>query len=232
MRTAPAAWLLTSSLQAADFWEESPEFRNWTMAQVQQMLYRSPWVQQAYLEPIVPAAPTTAGGGFNANTAFGGAGAAAPRGLSHAPVHVRWHSARPVREAFTRALMGPEGDKELTAEQQQWLDKRSEHYILSVSGLSQSLTEIVEIVDGLAERAFLNPKGRAPIPAVEAERVRNRGELELYFLFPRTEPIQLSDKQVEFAADLAGSQAGRGRSIPVHAKFKVRDLVYKGELTL
>jgi len=203
------------------------------MAEVQQMLYRSPWVQQAYLEPL---GLFGAGAGVGEFTGDGGFNSAPPipsgATFSHRSVHVRWHSARPVREAFTRALMGPDGDKELTAEQRAWLDARPDDYVISVSGLSDALVDIVEIVEGLAGQARLEIKGRHAIPAAEVERVPNGSSLDLYFLFPRTAPIQPTDKQVEFVADLAGARSRSGGAIPVHARFKVKDLFYKGELAL
>jgi hypothetical protein len=253
MRAAPALLLAKLDLRAADFWEKTPDYRDWALRDVQDMLYKSPWVARVDLTPPGGGAGPGGGpgggrggggfgggggGGFGAGGGGGGRGGGMGGGMpQRPPLYVRWQSARPVKEAISRARMGSEGGGSLTAEQQQWLDNVGEHCVIAISGLPPRMGMLAENAAHLAETAFLERKGKEPIQASSAEGMANERNVELYFLFPRTDPIVEDDKQVEFTATLHGP-AGDGedrqrrRGLPVKARFKLKDLVYKGELAL
>ncbi|MBI1353042.1 MAG: hypothetical protein GC160_01765 [Acidobacteria bacterium] len=297
LRAAPLALAASWDLRAADFWDKTPDFRDWSMENVQQMLFKSPWVSQVALSPPGGSGgPGGGGGGGRGGGGFGGAGGGAGGGgglgggggdtdggggfgggggggggfgggggggrmggggggFAQRPLYVRWQTARPVKEAILRSRMGAEGG-EITADQQKFLDAPGEHYIVAVSGFPARMSRLAENAGRLAPEAHLERKGKDPLAAVKAEGRANEQAVELYFFFPKTDPIVLDDKQVEFALTLrmgGGPGAGQGRrqpegeagqeaeqsenprrggGLPIKARFKLKDLVYKGELAL
>lgn len=63
------------------------------------------------------------------------------------------------------------------------------------------------------------------------------GSTLLIFEFPKTDPITLADKEVEFVSKLCGPSFGRGGAgqacqYNVKKKFKLKDMVLKGDLAL
>lgn len=265
LRTAPALLLTGLDMRAADFWEKTPEYADWSVENVQHMLYKSPWVAQVPLTPPGAGAGGAGGfggggrrpgggggpgggvGGFGGGMGGGRGGGGGRAGMGgggfaqRPPLFVRWQSARPVKEAISRARMGPEAGRKLTPEQQQWLDSQGEHYVVAISGLPARMAMLADNAAGLAQDAFLERKGKEPIQAASAEGMAHERNVELYFLFPRTDPIVEADKQVEFVATLRGLGRGEGNTdlplrrrggLPLKAKFKLKDLIYKGELAL
>src|SRR5262245_3294813 len=63
------------------------------------------------------------------------------------------------------------------------------------------------------------------------------GSSLLIYAFPKSDPITLADKEVEFVSKLCGPSFGRGAAATncqynVKRKFKVKDMVIKGDLAL
>jgi hypothetical protein len=151
---------------------------------------------------------------------------------------VRWY-ALPLRHAQKRwASLRPEVERRRNR-------GRSPFYIIGVSGFpTQLFRHDPEKLKGVSElvtsQSFLEIKGRDPIPAVgtlipvgpsEVVNVRLRPwrvGAEIILMFPREEngapTITLEDKKVEFVTEIG--------SLKVRRKFKLKKMIYNGNLEL
>jgi hypothetical protein len=165
-----------------------------------------------------------------------------PSGLS---VTVRWCSSLPIKHAFATHRYGSEAhaDKELLIEEN--------HYMIGLSGLiglffidepdisksEANLDPWAALNERLSSHSFLKIPGRSPIQTVEIQMRRAPHldevdvapsllpqQIELLILFPRTQPITLEEREVEFVTKVAGKNLKK--------KFKLKDMVYHGKLEL
>ena len=80
----------------------------------------------------------------------------------------------------------------------------------------------VNRLDQLVAVTSITVKGK---PVLTPEKIEyGRDGTSLLFTFPRTSPISLDDKEVEFATKIGAMEVRR--------KFKLKDMVYQGKLAL
>lgn len=141
------------------------------------------------------------------------------------PVVVRWDSAQPVREALVATHAADSTDTENT------LNAPEKYYIITVIGLAvpektsdagHAHFEETRMRQGLLNESRLMLRDRPPIIPEDARVDQNTGEIRLYF--PKDKPITRDEKEVAF-----GTVFG---SVRVIQKFRLKDMVYKGQLAL
>ncbi len=208
----------------------------WTSAEVQRILTDSPWAQQAMaafgkpLEPDdMPVTPPLGpqGGMSGARGASDGrwdGGIARNTGIGESPmlpVTVRWDSAEPVRQALTRSK---EDGVPIAAE------RAARDYVITVIGLvpasnparpAQSANDPAQI-QGFLVNSRLIARGQPSIAPDDAVIDEATGAVHLFF--PRTHAITANDKEASFVT--------RYGSVSVQKKFRLKDMLYKGQLAL
>ena len=211
--------VLTSAvLFAADFWDTKP-FPTWSDKELQQITSDSPWARK-----VIPPPPERGnGGGDDRGGGGGGRGGGrggGGRGPQQLAVIVMWRSALPMKEALVRGQVGANG--KVSAESQALLDRAETGYIVTAGGLPAAFQRGG---DAMKAESFLKPgNNKAPIAAEEAIVQAIGNQLMLVFAFPKTAPITLEDKEVEFVTKISG--------VEIKKKFNLKDLVYKGKLEL
>jgi hypothetical protein len=214
-------WVVASAaLAAADFWESKP-FLEWSDRQAEKLLTDSPWAALIAValpnRGPVPTADSGAGG------RGGGSRGGGAEGFGPGPQRVRltisWRSARPLKEAIVRQQVGKGGT--ITPDEQAALDHDDGLYVVAVQGLPLQYTRpgpnnVIE--------AFLRRDGKPPIGATRGTTQMTRAGALLLVGFPNTDPIALSDGNVEF--DIKMGAFGFKKT------FKLKEMLYKGGLTL
>ena len=174
------------------------------------------------------------GGGLGGPSAHGGgvgAGGSYPRARSrYLELLVRWHSALPVRQAYTRQQVAAE---QMTPEHaEQLIQETPNQYVVMVSGMPMAAMggttpEKVKassyLKTGRGQRIMVQDvrmsRGQGQDAPTFQDRISN-----LYFFFPRATPIELSHKSVEFVTEL-----GRHK---IKKKFKLKKMLFEGKLEL
>ena len=227
-----------------------------------------------------------AGGGGGGGRGGGGGGGFGGGGGGQMPMApslellVRFDEAMPVRHAKVKYRLGE--STELTPEMQQYLDQELDYYVVNVENLPQMLARMEEQPERLATTARLRRKGHDDIYPAKVEVIPGSSLVFRYY-FVRSDPIELSDREVEFFMKLerpqgmgrggpgqrgggqggqggqragggqggrggqggqggqraGGGQGGRGAGMAmmlfgkeIKRKFRLKDMVYKGELAL
>ncbi|MBV9768446.1 MAG: hypothetical protein JOZ32_02645 [Bryobacterales bacterium] len=193
------------------------------------------------------------GGGYPNGNGYPNGGGGYPNGgtgqdgTQAGPMYltIRWESGLPIQQALMR--QGASASDELKAS----AAASEKYYIISVLGLrlpgarsrygdsddqntndnddntSQRSTRNRSndaLRSQLLDAAQLAPKGKSSIYAQDVQIDGPNGTGEVRFLFPRTNPISASDKEVEFILDI--------RRIKVQEKFHLNDMQYQGKLAL
>jgi hypothetical protein len=150
---------------------------------------------------------------------------------------IRWDSAAPVQQALMRRGAGESDElKAVTG-------AAEKYYVISVQGLrmprSRSSYSSSDDSDNddrsrnrnndalrsqLLDAAQLAPKGKSSIYAQDVQIDGPGGIDGVRFLFPRNNPINVSDKEVDFILNI--------RRVKVEEKFKLNDMQYEGKLAL
>jgi len=219
----------------------------WTDRDVQQVLATSPWAQSVnavmadpreeienYSAPLPgperagmagQTNPTSNGGRWD-----GAVGRNRMGSLPSLPVVVRWDSAVPVREALRRSAGTPESDVSVA------------DYVLTVTGLipggryrsaghteassnsdsSSDARNPEQILEAFMAFSRLLPREAAPIAPRNVKLDSASGAVHIFF--PRTHPIEAGSKEVVFLTRFGG--------FTVRAKFRVKDMRYRGKVTL
>ena len=163
------------------------------------------------------------GGGGGASRGGGGYGRA---GGGQSPpqleLTIQWSSALPVKQALMRGRFGNEAHT--AAEAKQFLQRGETHYVVSVSGFSGRMARMSQNTDRLKQTASLKRKNKEPIRPEVVEMHNQEESVTLYVAFPRTDPIVLEDKNVEFEMKLG--------PMTVRGKFKLKDMLFDGKLEL
>ena len=137
---------------------------------------------------------------------------------------VRWQSALPVRQAEVVAKLGHEkaGSEEAT----KFLNQAVPGYIVALIGLPGAMGRMSpERLNEIARTsAALHIKDKDPVPALRAEASMRESFVDVYFVFPKTPPITLEDKEVEFAVNVGQMEVKR--------KFKLKEMVVGAKLEL
>ena len=239
-------------LSAAGFWE-TKDYTEWSAKEVRKILNNSPWAKKASLNfggmggrggqgsrggSGGGAGGGRGGGGGGGFPGGGGGGADSVRmsgpdtsgygraGGGQSPpqleLTIQWSSALPVKQALMRGRFGNEAHT--AAEAKQFLQRRETHYLVLVSGFSGRMARMSQNTDRLRETTSLKRKNKDPIRPEVVERYNQEESVTLYVAFPRTDPIVLEDKNVEFEMKLG--------PMTVKCKFKLKDMIFDGKLEL
>ena len=110
-------------------------------------------------------------------------------------------------------------------EAKKFLDDSPTFYVVMVNGLpGMAVRGIDKRRDELLKGATLVVHGRDPIVAMDLKAGGNEQKAAAVFVFPKTTPISLDDKEVEFTAKLG--------LMVVRQKFHLKDMVFNGKLEL
>ncbi len=218
---AAVLWMLgAASLAATSFWE-AKSYTEWSEKEVEEMLSDSPWARR--LSVVVPIPPRASednlagrGGGADDGGGRGGRGGF-PVPSPQLKLVITWRSAQPVRQALIRL---PNGATSANVDQVPLLE-RPAYYTITLAGVPTRYTRATATA---ATTTFLRPGKKAPIALAQGGMQAGGATLTLVFAFPRTDPITLDDKDVEFVTTLG--------TIEIKKKFNLKDLVFNGELEL
>lgn len=220
-------------LLAAGFWDKKG-FLEWSDREVARMMENSPWSREVHIMvmPRATFSQNASGGGFPTGGASSGRGRSGRNGgglgeseLSRPSVllHVRWLSALPVKQAMVRFSMSSE--QELDEQARQFLDRVESHYVITVSGIPNRMLDPEEGVQRFIEGGRIERgKNREPLTPENVEPRPEQNRITLFFFFPRTDPITLEDKNVEFVL--------KAENLNFKRKFKLQDMMYQGKLEL
>jgi hypothetical protein len=253
LAVAVSAGVLVIGVSAAELWN-SKDYAQWSEQEVQKVLNSSPWAQRiatgadqsrrTNMDQMGGGGMGRGGGGgggmggMGANTSGGGWGmgagsrAATQGDVSPAErgprleVVVRWESALPIKQARLKSQFGENlphpGDSNYT------LDQPDKDYVISVTGMRGGWGgHSQDSGDGkshLLSSTQLLIKGKDAISPEDVKFTTLGEDHVTEFLFPRTNPIDLDDKEVTF-------QMAMG-NFKIERKFKLKDMVVGGKLSL
>jgi len=241
--------LFAFCLFAADPWQSKP-FTEWSEKDINKILTNSPWSRVVSVELRGSLAsptdrlgrermgdptgnrpatmgPTTGPGVMvpspNPGDANRPGGAADNTGQLGGEGHslvltVRWQSALAVKQALMRRKYGAEAATSPDAKKV--LDENSV-YMLAVSGLPPAAAP--ELKAAILSETGLSAKGKDLRPSDVL--LPPPGKIgETFFIFQKTTPFTLDDKDVEFVTKLAGHD--------IRCKFRLKDMLLQGDLAL
>jgi hypothetical protein len=223
---------------AADFWQTKP-YTEWTDKEAQRIETSSPWSKQVPLSIGAGGGPDTSrakrgAGGVDSETGMGVGSSSRPNqkevdsggqsGGGVTPmIYVSWRSALAFRQAVAKAKFGDEAAT--SADAKKMVDEEPKAYVIMISGLSgRALRGGDKMKESLMQSTYLIVKGKDPIQATDVQTGGNEQRPVVVFVFPKTAPITLDDKDVEFSTKLG--------SIAVKQKFHLKDMVLNGKLDL
>ena len=219
-----------------DFWIRK-EYTQWSDEEVRKMITDSPWAKDVTVRapasalggrgrgsgaPAAADVETNAAGGGRGGRGRGGRGGGAgdSDGGGESEVFltlkISWRSALPMKEAVlnSRGITG--------AEAQRTLGQEEKEYVIVVSGLPERLAATVRNSSQL-QRSVLKT-GKRIIALAAADFQQRTQTVDLFLVFPRTEPLLVEDRDVEVIVQLGQLEARK--------KFNLKDMVYKGKLEL
>ena len=217
--TGVMVFVLSSLSFAAGPWENTT-FTGWSDQTLQELLADSPWAGQASLSR--------------------------PRGnSSEAPLIpekalVTWTTALPMRQALIRQAVGLNGPLNKDAEAFVSLNPNLYMVALQISGSPAAATYAAEAEEVRKETFLVRTDGRAPLEAqvVEGRALDKSGNVisgpvaapieggssVFVFQFSKGLALTMIDREVEFVTKVG--------NLTIKKKFKMKDMVYKGELAL
>jgi len=200
---------------ATQFWDETP-FDRWTDKQVQKLLTDSPWAHEIAV-PLPPGRPRESGppgGGRGGGDAEGGNFGPAFR----VRLIVSWRSALPFKQALVRGQAGPDGT--VSKEGQELLERQEAFYIIGLTGLPPQFSSTP--LPSIKSQSTLKVEGKPPIAASDVTFQANGRAMVV--AFPKTTELKADDREVEFATKIG--------DLGVKVKFKLKDMIFHGDLTL
>jgi hypothetical protein len=165
--------------------------------------------------PGISSEPGSAGRGGDQMEQMGGGG-----GGQVLTVTMIWQSALLVKQAIVRRKYGSEAAT--SEEAKKYLEREDPNYVI-LMGLPGGMgrgAEMGRLKDALKENTSLNVKGKDPIKATQVEFQNGMA----IFGFPKTNPITLDDKEVEFSTKLGATV--------VKQKFDLKHMAVNGKLEL
>lgn len=214
---AAVLWMLgAAGLAAANFWDTKP-YTDWSQKEVEEMLTDSPWARQLSVvvqSPPRPTEDTVGRGGGGGDT--GGRGFPVPS--PQLKLVLTWRTALPVRQALARL---PIGAASAAGIDQLPLPERPPYYLITLSGVP---ARYARVAPSATATTFLRRGKKAPIALAQGAVQQDGANTTLFFLFLRTDPITLEDKDVEFATTIG--------TLEIKKKFTLKDLVVNGQLEL
>ena len=132
-------------------------------------------------------------------------------------------SALPVKQALLKTKYGAEAG---TADAKKILEQAEPQYLIAVIGLPAQFARAnsERLQEQLKPATTLTVKGKDPITADKVEVLPQNNQAGVMFRFPKTDPISLDDKEVEFATKIG--------PMVIKRKFKLSDMKVKGKLEL
>ena len=130
-----------------------------------------------------------------------------------------------MKQALVRDQVGLGGL--VPAESQQLLERPEPQYVITLMGLPVRYARAIE---SLKTETVLKRNKKPPIALTELgvqqvpATAQAAATLVVVFAFPRTDPITLEDKDVEFVTKLG--------EIDIKKKFNLKDMVFHGQLEL
>lgn len=232
---ASAFLLFAASITVSADWKGKP-FPKWSDGDVARVVTDSPWAKSKKVnltwvkrEPtgvdIKDIPGTTPSSKLPSGMSpVGGIGVPRNKLPSDADMIVRWASALPVRQA--KALFKYRNEKTGTENPSDLISAPEPGYVVEIYGapaeVAHNGTESVEAV-AYASAYLRTAKGRTIRPnRVDAKL--SALSVTIFVHFPRTEPIQTSDNEVEFFVDM--------QIFSVREKFKVDQMKYLGHLEM
>lgn len=233
---------LAICLWAADFWQTKP-YTDWSDKEAQKIETNSPWSKQV----PVPLGESSGGGGGggkrNKGMSGGGdldstlgnggnagragtqevGGGVVPSGTASMTLTVSWRTALAVREAVAKEKFGAEAAT--SADAKKMVEEEQKFYGIMVGGLpARALRGDEKMKESLLQNTTLTVKGKDPIQATDVKTGGNEQRAVVVFIFPKTAPFSLDDRDVEFATRLG--------PIVVRQKFHLKDMTLNGKLDL
>jgi len=205
-----------ASLGAANFWD-TKAYTEWSEKEVEQMLSDSPWARKlSVVVPIPPRASDDLGrGGRGGGDDAGGRGFPVP--VPQLKLVITWRSALPVRQALIRL---PNGATNAAVDQLPLLEQPPS-YVITLAGVP---ARYARATASAGTTSFLRRGKKAPIALAQGGLQQGGATLTMIFAFPRTDPITLDDREVEFVTSIG--------TIEIRKKFTLKDLVFNGQLEL
>jgi hypothetical protein len=206
-----------ASLAAANFWD-TKAYTEWSQKEVETMLSDSPWARQiSVVIPVPPRAASDDPGGRGGRGGDEAGGRGFPVPSPQLKLVITWRSALPVREALIRL---PNGATNAGVDQRPLLEP-SPYYMITLAGVP---TRYSRATVSAGTTSFLRRGRKPPIALAEGGMQQGGATLTMVFAFPRTDPITLDDKDVEFVTTIG--------TIEIKKKFTLKDLVFNGQLEL
>lgn len=243
---------------AADPWEKEPA--QWTEKDMQKILTDSPWSKTVSVAMGGPSVGNIGGGGRGGRggrssggggmpdasssssmggSPMGGEGGGMGGGGGMAPslnFLIRWQTAKPIKIASVRSRMGAEA--ETSPQAKAFVERQEEEYVIAVvmpgmrapgegrpgagpQGDRKAPPE--DAAEKMKATTWLSWKGHEQVHPTSITMPRP-GQNAFIFHFSKQHPIELADKEVEFAMH-------RG-NLEIKKKFKLKDMLYQGQLAL
>jgi hypothetical protein len=232
-KLAAFVFLFAFTLWAADFWTKP--YTDWTDKEVQKIGNSSPWAKEFNVAlgggggaPGGGSGKRGGGGGGQNNPAS--ANAEDPGGLggggagTSLTLYIRWQSALPVKEAVARVKYGAQVGSSPDAKQ--YLATEEPNYVIVIDGLNRGMIgagDADAMKKTLLDQTALVIKGKELIKAIDF-RLVGQGRISAVFAFPKTNPIDVDDKEVEFQTKLG--------TVSIREKFRLKDMMFNGKLEL
>ena len=111
-------------------------------------------------------------------------------------------------------------------EAKQTLDREEPSYAIVLSGALESFLRgnPEDLKRALINASFLSSKGKGAMKPMDVQISATPKATEVLFLFPRSTPYTLEDKEVEFSTKLGDATA--------RYTFRLKDMVFNGKLEL
>jgi hypothetical protein len=225
-KTAGLLLLFAFGLAAAEFWQKP--YTEWSDKDVAKMMNDSPWAKSASVSMNFP-------GGAGAAPPGGGFGGGAPRGpqggAENGPgappsfeIVARWQSALPIRQALVRLKFGAEADK--SPEAAKALEQQERPYEIILSGPMGMFLggQQGDAAKALTEVTSLSSRRTGAIKPTQIEVGKPGKTMDVIFVFPRSMPFTVDDKEVELDTKLGTST--------LKYKFKLKDMLLNGKLEM
>jgi hypothetical protein len=238
---------------AADFWATKP-FTDWNEKEIMKMISSSPWADKVTIAGGIsggaPGIAETAGGGGRGGGRGGGGGrSSGPQGdgtttdpgvaggggggggdfggggPSGVSVTLFWQTALPVRQALIKRQYGAEAGTSPEAKAK--LDRVDQVYVLTLVGMPGYTLGAAQgdKKAGLLDLTTLTASGKPPVRPIDVQvSGGGRGSANVSFLFPKTTPFTVDDKEVEFFTKFDKT--------PIKHKFKLKDMVFNGKVEM
>lgn len=266
MKTVALFLAIPALMMAGDFWKEKKP-ADWSEKEAKKMTRDSPWAHDATprMEGMMatgmpsggrggrggrggggmPSAEMGGGdmgggGGEGGGGGMGGGGMAGGGAPLMPTVHIRWDSAAPVREAFSKLDVQNPFPKEIA-------DKVAGYYVITVEGMrvpmgrpqgagqpgqqrqqgdTQSLTkeDLARLQQRMIQATTLVRKDKEPMRAEGVRLLQGERGPNFQFFFKKTDPIDIEEKEVKLLMKMG--------PMTVETKFKPKDMVFNGELAL